>query len=223
MLIPHPIVEAISAGLMMTIIAAIVSGVISLCLAIVLDLIQWQSQSVITKSIKTGCQLLRTVPEMVLLLIFYFGILLSLKRLCGHFVHCPPLVAGIITLSLIYTAYLQPVLTGAKQSIAISQQQAASLSGLSSWQQYRWIILPQSIQHGLPAGLNLAVCLIKDTALLSIIGCNELLNRIQLLATSTAKPFLFYALACLLYLTLTIPLEILIRNKEHHSKVSEYV
>ena len=186
---------------------------LSLVVALFMDWCKFIAPCSIKKIIDGSAFIIRSVPELVFLFILYFGLLAALKLIFGHYINCSPFIAGVITLTLIYSAFLLPVFDGAKKNIADAQKQAAILLGLSKWQQYCLIIKPQSIKHAMPGCVNLAICLIKDTALLSLIGTSEFMNTIQLNAINNQQPFLFYGIACVVYLLICLLLEKLLLNK----------
>jgi len=71
------------------------------------------------------------------------------------------------------------------------------------WQSFRLILLPQAWRHALPGLSNLWLVLLKDTALVSLIGLSDLMMRTQVAAVTTQRPFTFYFTAALIYLVLT--------------------
>lgn len=202
-------------GLALTLALGITAILLTLLFGLILDVIQFIAPKSVLKTIDAVAATMRSVPELILLFIIYFGLLSGLKALTGHYVNCPPFLAGLITLVIIYTAFILPVFKGAKNAVSDTQQNAAVLLGLSKWQQYRYVIKPQSIKHAIPGCMNLAVCLLKDTALLSLIGAAGFMNRIQLEAVSSHHPFLYYGLACAVYLTISLTLEKFIKKAQY--------
>jgi len=83
--------------------------------------------------------------------------------------------------------------------------------GLSKVQALRLVILPQALLLALPGLGNLWVILLKDTALVSILAVPDLLRQINLAGASTREPFLFYLVACFIYIALTTVSEQLLR------------
>ena len=178
-------------GLITTLELVVITIISSISVALILDWIKFSVPSSINKIIDGLTFIIRSIPEMVLLFLLYFGLLAGLKWLCGHYVNCSPFVAGTVTLTMIYSAFLVPVFEGAKNSVSATQLQAACLLGLSKWQQYSLIIKPQSIKHAIPSCINLMICLVKDTALLSLIGTTEFMNIIQVNAINSHQPLIF--------------------------------
>src|SRR5262249_58814201 len=88
---------------------------------------------------------------------------------------------GVLALTLVYGAYVAEVYRAGIESIHWSQSAAARSLGLSQWQTYRYVIIPQAVRRIIPPLLNDFVALQKDTALVSIVGVTEILNNAQLL------------------------------------------
>ncbi|OBX36199.1 histidine transport system permease protein HisQ [Halomonas elongata] len=96
------------------------------------------------------------------------------------------------------------VLRGAILAIPRGQLEAADAFGFSTWARFRRIVVPAMLPNALPGMSNLWLILIKDTALISVIGYSELFFTIQQAASSTRAHFLFYAAAGVIYLAMTL-------------------
>src|SRR5262249_32305217 len=86
------------------------------------------------------------------------------------------------------------------------QWDAAKSIGLSRWQAYRLVVLPQSIPSALPPTINMVIYTIKGTALASLITVNELTLEAESLVSDTYQALPVYLLAGVFYLSVTIPL-----------------
>jgi len=151
----------------------------------------------------------RGVPELVLLLLIYYGLpTLAQDMLAGlgHDVslRIAPFIAGIGTLSLIYAAFACEVYRAAYLAVPSDQGEAARALGLSAAQAFRCVILPQMMRYALPGLGNVWMVLLKATALISVIQLPELMRSADVAARSTRLPFTFFFMACLLYLALTL-------------------
>jgi polar amino acid transport system permease protein len=82
--------------------------------------------------------------------------------------------------------------------------EAAQAFALPSFQIYRRVILPQAWRIALPGLGNMTLALMKNTALVSIIGLDELMRKTSMATAVTHQPFTFYFTASLIYLALTI-------------------
>jgi polar amino acid transport system permease protein len=112
---------------------------------------------------------------------------------------------AVLALTLVYGAYVSEVYRAGIESVHWSQSAAARSLGLSQWQTYRHVVIPQAVRRILPPLLNDAVALQKDTALASVAGVVEALGTAQLLKNQYFNLSPVFG-AAVLFLALTIPL-----------------
>lgn len=112
---------------------------------------------------------------------------------------------AIVSLVLVYTAYVSEVYRAGIESVHPSQDAAARSLGLTRAQSLRFVVLPQAVRRVIPPLLNDFIGLQKDTALVSVLGVVEVLNQSQIIEAATFKgtPYL---VAATLFVLLTIPL-----------------
>lgn len=158
----------------------------------------------------TYTTVVRGIPELVLILLVYYGLTIVLQDLAGlvlgegTIVDIPPFPAGVITLGLIYGAFATEVFRGAFQAVDRGQIEAAMAYGMSRKLALRRVILPQMWRFALPGLGNLWMVLIKATSLMSIIQLPELMRMTDVAARAVRLPFTFYFGASLIYLAITI-------------------
>jgi His/Glu/Gln/Arg/opine family amino acid ABC transporter permease subunit len=158
----------------------------------------------------TYTTVVRGIPELVLILLVYFGLTLAVQDLVGWIqggqstIDIPPFPAGVITLGLIYGAFATEVFRGAYLAVDRGQIEAAFAFGMHRRLALRRIILPQMWRFALPGLGNLWLVLIKATSLMSIIQLPELMRMTDVAARAVRLPFTFYFGASLIYLTITI-------------------
>jgi His/Glu/Gln/Arg/opine family amino acid ABC transporter permease subunit len=121
----------------------------------------------------------------------------------------PALVAGVIGLSLNYTAYLSEVYRAGISSVPKTQQEAAECLGMSYWQSMRLVILPQAARVVLPPTVNYLLGLFKDTSLLSLITIQELMFSGMLLGATTYKYLTIFTEVALVYFAICYPVALL--------------
>ncbi|MFL5960901.1 MAG: amino acid ABC transporter permease [Gaiellaceae bacterium] len=112
---------------------------------------------------------------------------------------------GVITLTLVYTAYVTEVYRAGIESVHPSQRAAARSLGLTYMQTMRYVVLPQAVRRVIPPLLNDFIGLQKDTALVSVIGVGEAAALAQQ-ASSTEGDFVSYLVAAVFFILITIPL-----------------
>jgi polar amino acid transport system permease protein len=114
-------------------------------------------------------------------------------------------IYGVVSLVLVYTAYVAEVYRAGIESVHQSQTAAARSLGLSHFQSMRYVIVPQAVRRVIPPLLNDFIGLQKDTALVSIIGVGE---SVRAATTYAGYEFNFsgYTVAAIYFILLTIPL-----------------
>lgn len=151
--------------------------------------------------------LIRGMPELVLMLLIFYGGQIAINRLAESqgwgYVDIPPFAAGVITIGFIFGAYLTETFRGAILAVPKGQAEAGIAFALSPAQVMRRIVLPQMVRHAIPGFANNWLIMIKASALVSIIGLDDMIHRAGLAAATTRAPFTFYMAVGLIYLTLT--------------------
>ena len=158
--------------------------------------------------------LLRGLPEILVVLLVYFGSSELVELLTGEYVEFGAFGCGVLALSLIFSAYASQTLRGAIQAIAKGQWESGTALGLSKGYTFLRIIMPQVWRHALPGLSNQWLVLLKDTALISLIGVDDLMRQAQLINTNTHQPFTWYGIAALIYLLVTLVSQVGIRKLE---------
>jgi polar amino acid transport system permease protein len=146
--------------------------------------------------------LFRGVPT--ILMAFLIGLGIPALDL-GYISHLSAFTYGVITLVLVYSAYVTEVYRAGIESVHGSQTAAARSLGLSHWQSLRYVVLPQAVRRVVPPLLNDFIGLQKDTALVSFIGVVEVLQAANDYATQTLN-FTGLTVAASLFILITIPL-----------------
>jgi polar amino acid transport system permease protein len=151
----------------------------------------------------------RGLPELLTLFLVYYGVqtgLQSLARLIDPSANFEvnSFVSGMVALGVVFSSYSSEVFLSAFRAIPRGQYEGGYSIGLSSFQTMRMVILPQLVRIALPGLANLWLILLKDTALVSAIGLSDILRQTGIAARVTREPFLFFSLACLIYLMLAI-------------------
>ena len=161
--------------------------------------------------------LMRGLPEMLLVLILYYGTGEVLSRITGEYVTLSAFAAGATALGIAFGAYAAEVFRSALLEIPKGQREAALALGLSRRDTFTRITLPQVWRLALPGLGNLFIVLLKDTALVSIIGLDELMRQAENAANFTKLPFSFYLAASGIYLLLTFVAVQIIQRMERHA------
>jgi len=140
----------------------------------------------------------------IIIVAFFVGFGLPGLQL-GYISSRSPVTYGVITLTLVYTAYVTEVYRAGIESVHASQRAAARSLGLSYSQSMRYVIIPQAVRRVIPPLLNDFVGLQKDTAIVYVIGVAEAASLAQQFSTTNGD-FASYLVAAVFFILITIPL-----------------
>jgi arginine/ornithine transport system permease protein len=151
--------------------------------------------------------LIRGLPELVLMLFIFYGGQILLNAVAESqgwgYIDVPPFAAGVLTIGFIFGAYLTETFRGAILAIPRGQVEAAQAFGLRKTRVLTRIVLPQMVRHAIPGFSNNWLVMVKATALVSIIGLDDMVHRANLAASATREPFTFFVVIALIYLGIT--------------------
>lgn len=139
----------------------------------------------------------RSVPLLVLLFLFYWGLFPAMG------LHLDTFACSILVLGLRSAAYQSQVFRGAILSVGEGQLVAARAVGMSRLKAIRHILLPQALRISLPGWSNEYASILKDSAVCFALGVLEILTRARYVVMATAEPLLPYFIAGGLFLVLT--------------------
>ena len=143
--------------------------------------------------------LVQGVPVLMLLFLSYYG--LSLAGL-----DMPPIFAAGVSLALYASGFLGEIWRGCIQAVPWQQWEASAALAMTRAQQYRHVVLPQALRIAVPPTVGFIVQLVKNTAIVSIIGVVELARAGHLVNNATFQPFRVFAVVALVYFCICWPL-----------------
>lgn len=202
-------------------------GILSLLLAVTLGLLgAWGklSKSRLGNFIASAyTTLIRGVPDLVLMLLLYFGgqtLLNEIGEATGwwEYVEISRFSAGVLTIGVIFGAYMTETFRGAFLAVSPGQIEAGIAYGMQKSQIFCRIIWPQLIRYALPGLGNNWLVLLKTTALVSVIGLQDLVYLANTAGRTTQEPFTFFAAILSIYLILSSISDVGLRwldNKYH--------
>lgn len=199
---------ALAAGTLMTIKLALSA----LCLGLVLGLLGALAKTSPYKPLQwlggTYSTIVRGIPELLWVLLIYFGTVQLMRNLADllgiESLELNAFAAGTIALGICFGAYATEVFRGAILAIPKGHREAGQALGMSKPRIFWRLILPQMWRIALPGLGNLFMILMKDTALVSVIGLEEIMRHAQIGVTVTKQPFTFFMVAAFMYLGLTV-------------------
>ncbi len=200
---------SIAWGLLVTVSLALATLPVGLFLGFMVALGKQSEEPSMRLAANIYTTLFRGLPELLTLFLVYFGASLGLQKALTLFgvgtnVEINAFGAGMVALGFVFSAYSSEVFLSAFRAIPRGQYEGGYAIGLSHGLTMRKVILPQLVRIALPGLSNLWLSLLKDTSLVSVISLADILRQTSIAARVTKEPFLFFGVACLLYLALAI-------------------
>ena len=192
--------------------ATVALSVCSLLMATLLGLIgAWaklSAFSVARGAAETYTTLVRGLPDLVLMLLLYSGGQAVVNRIgdvSGLWTRLDldPFTVAVAAIGVIFGSYMTETFRGAYLSIPRGQGEAGRALGLGRWLLFRLVIWPQLVRYALPSFTNNWLSLMKTTALASVMGLEDVVNKANAAGRATHQPFSFIFIVLFVYLVLT--------------------
>ncbi len=229
------IFAAVRKGVWTTVYVSIVAYSLAVLLGLVWTLMRVSPIRLLQEVSSFFVEIIRGIPMLVLLLYISFvgaPAMVDLVNWLGQ-----PLIAAeimeavsirqvdftvraILALSIGYSAFISEIFRAGIQSIEKEQTEAAQTEGAGYWQTMRFILLPQAVRNVLPALANEFVAMLKDSALVSVLGVQDITQLGKVYSASTFKFFETYSIVALLYLVMTLGLALFVRWIEQRIKLN---
>ncbi|MDI4638175.1 MULTISPECIES: ABC transporter permease [Halomonadaceae] len=188
-------------------------GVLSLILSVILGLLTASakmSRSWLLHRIGTlYTTIIRGVPDLVLMMLLFFGGQIGINQVTDWlyyqfdidiFINVNEFVAGVLTIGLIFGAYMGETFRGAFMAVDNGQIEAGRAYGMTNWLVFRRIRFPLMMRHALPGLSNNWMVLLKTTALVSVIGLSDMVRVAAEASKATREPFTFMLIVAGIYL-----------------------
>lgn len=197
------------AGLGMTVVLASGSLALGLVIGGLGATMKLHSNPVLRTAMQIYTTIVRSVPELIVVYYFYFGINEGLDLLRGlpgapPSFQLPVLAIAFLSLSFIAGALSVELFRTAYNAVPQSEIVAARAFAMPSFLLFRRILFPHVVRHSLPGLGNIWIGLLKDSSLISVMGVTELVRATTVAANSTGAPFVFYILCTVLYLVVAL-------------------
>jgi polar amino acid transport system permease protein len=195
-------------GILTTLRLFVVSGLLAIAVGVSLATLRALPVRVFKAFVIVVVEYHRNVPMLVQILVWYFGVPQLLPESLKVWINAgnTEFFFAAIALALNSGAFISEDLRSGMRAIPHTQQEAAWSIGLTHLQALRYVILPQGIRVALPALLNQALLLFKNSSLAMAIGVHELLYRTRQIDNLTFRTFDVFLIATLLYLLGTLAL-----------------
>ncbi|KAB2654617.1 ABC transporter permease subunit [Ochrobactrum sp. WV_118_8] len=203
-------IGAILRGATITIAIGLCSMVLGGVIGTLCGLIKWGRIFPLNLLVDAYTSVVRGIPELLIIYLLFFSSVEFVSKLASAFGYAGMAAGGyafiiaVIAIGTISGAYTTEVVRGALNSIPKGHLEAASALGIGRARIFRRIILPQMLRIAYPGMNNVWQITIKDTALVSVVGLQELMRVAFIGAGSTRSPFIFYLTAAATYFLITI-------------------
>lgn len=231
------IASALSAGLLTTIGVTFTAFILASLLGLFIALAGFSRHRILREFARFYVEIFRGIPVLVLLFYIAFVGAPEMVKLYNWVLQIP-IEAGwlekattrdfsllwraIIALAISYSAFIAEVFRAGIQEVSKGQIEAAKALGLSNWHRFRLITLPQAMRKILPPLGNDFVAMIKDSALVSVLGVQDITQLGKVFSSSTFQFFETYNVVAFMYLVLTLSLSLLIRAFEAHLRRNDH-
>lgn len=190
----------LATGLAWTVLITVLAGALSVILGVAIALATLHGPAILSLPVRGVLFLFMGTPLLLQLYLLYYG-------LSQVGVMLPAFWTGVVGLGLHYAAYNADIFRAALKAVDPGQAEAARSLGFGRGSTLRYFILPQAVLTALPQVGNNSIILLKDTAVVSVLGITELVLNAQRAISETYRPFEFYFTAALLYYVVNLAME----------------
>lgn len=184
---------------MRTLWISILSVFLGTVLGVIFGWILYEGNLVVTLTVAPILDAFRSVPLIIQLVLFY-----NFAPIVG--LNLDPFASGVVILSIYTTALVANVARGGIEAVDQPMRKASRSLGMSYWQDLRYVVFPIGGRAVFPSWVGVVLGVMKDSALVSVLGYVELLKASQILITRTQEPFLILAIAGAFYFALSYPI-----------------
>ncbi|MGU3574989.1 amino acid ABC transporter permease [Brucellaceae bacterium C25G] len=195
-----PYANLMLTGLAWTVLITLLAGFISIVLGVLIAIVTLHAPKLISLPIRGIVFLFMGTPLLLQLYLLYYG-------LSQIGIMVPAFWTGVFGLGMHYAAYNADIFRASLQAVDKGQMEAARSLGFGNGASLRYFIIPQAILTALPQVGNNSIILLKDTAVLSVLGITELVLSAQRGISETYRPFEFYLVAAVLYYIINLVME----------------
>ena len=194
-------------GMVITVEVALLSLVFSLILGILAASARLYGGPVSKTIAGIYTTVIRGIPDLVLMMLIFFGGQVLVNKVGDKFgwgyIDIDPFIAGVLTIGFIFGAYMGETFRGAIMAVSKGEIEAGHAYGMTGFQVFIHITFPSMIKHAIPGFFNNWLVLVKTTALVSVIGLEDMVFSAKVAGDSLRQPFTFYMLVGFLFLLIT--------------------
>ncbi len=206
-----PYVYVIMSGIVNTLILSITGFILATALGLIFSFIEIYGHNIISLVIDWILRVLRGIPLILMLFIIFYGLPQLGIRLS-------PIISAILGIGIIDSAYQAQLFRGVVIAVSERQLESAYSIGLSTWNAFRYVIIPQAFRIALPAWINEFSIVLKDSSIAYAIGVSEIFTQAIHVANATMDYLSPLVFVSIIYFLICYPLS---RLSNHlHKKLS---
>jgi glutamate/aspartate transport system permease protein len=202
----HMLQDYLLRGLLFSLQLTVIATVGGIVLGTLLALMRLSGNRLLSLPAAMYVNVMRSVPLVMVLLWFFLLVPFVLGRSTGAE------LSAVVTFIAFEAAFFCEIMRSGIQGIPKAQMQAGSALGLDTWQNLRFIILPQAFRNMTPVLLTQVIILFQDTSLVYAIGAYDLLKGFEVAGKNFGRPVEAYVAAALTYFVICFALSSLVRR-----------
>ncbi|MEH6456244.1 MAG: ABC transporter permease [Cocleimonas sp.] len=212
-------------GMVITVEVALLSLVFSLILGILAASARLYGGPISKTIAGVYTTVIRGIPDLVLMMLIFFGGQVLVNKVGDKFgwgyIDIDPFIAGVLTIGFIFGAYMGETFRGAIMAVSKGEIEAGHAYGMTSFQVFTHITFPGMVRHAIPGFFNNWLVLVKTTALVSVIGLEDMVFSAKIAGDTLRQPFTFYMLVGFLFLLITAVSDLAMRYFERRYRFGQ--
>lgn len=206
-----------------TIFITLVSAVVGIVLGSVIAIVRINRVSVISQLLRVFISFVRGTPFLVQLFLAYFGVPEILNHLGMNTRGIPPMLFVLAVFTLYVAAYGSEIMRSSIEAVPQGEKEAAASIGMTSFQSYRCVILPQAFALSIPPLINTVMSMLKGTALIFNVGIVDIMRKADLMGGNSQRSLELFVDVAIIYGILIFALTMIGKALERHYSVSHKV
>lgn len=182
-----------------TLLVTIVSAILGILLGAVIAILRIQRVLVVAPLLRVFISFMRGTPFLVQLFLAYFGVPEILAHVGISMKGVPPLAFVLAVFTLHMAAYGAEILRSSILAVPVGEKEAAMSLGMTSFQMYRRVILPQAFHMAMPALVNTVIGVVKGTSLIFNVGVVDIMRKAELMAGNSQRSLELYVDVAVIY------------------------
>jgi His/Glu/Gln/Arg/opine family amino acid ABC transporter permease subunit len=187
--------QQLASGAVITIELAVSAYLLALATGTLVGLLTLSRNWLIQAVWRVYASIIMGVPSLLVIFLFYYGGSAVLEGV----VDVTPFAAGLGALVVVYTVYVAELVRGAVRNVPRGQFEASAALAIQPRAAWRHVILPQAVRLALAGLITVWMVVLKDTALVSLAGLNDLVAHAKTAAGATKEPFIYFIVASLFF------------------------